>query len=215
MTPKYLVHLNCCRICGVTSKKMIDLFGKQKDQDSPAETIMRYTKLSIQQSDDRPMYICGKCNKKLKNVYEFCQMASNSEENFQQMILVQQMKPPEAVESVLVENEICTHNEANIFDSESESEFIPLDSLVDMDYDIKSEHFDADINTGQSNDFEYSNENLENDKPSAHIERNTETEKTLFDDDERSNNASELEAFTQNETKSTIPQESSDTNEQS
>lgn len=157
MNSPYLVNLNCCRICSETSNKMIRLFRRQTSGISPAEVITRCTKLSIQQSDDRPTQICLECNRKLNDVYEFWELAISSEEKFQQMTSAQQTKHPKAIESVfLVENEekgkYHLLNEANSCENECESKKNALNYVMDTNYDVKSEHIDVD--TEQEKDFE-------------------------------------------------------------
>lgn len=125
---------NCCRICAKTTNKLTNVFTTRKKGISLAEMISYCTQLSINQRDNRPSKICGKCMTDLKVAYKLCNLAKASEERFQQIDLSQQIAPPfpfECVETLLDKDEI----KQECSDDNKET-FSPLDEVPKTQIEI-------------------------------------------------------------------------------
>lgn len=125
-----------CRICAKRSSyNMKNLFGDANDCETLAEKIYQCTQIHLTQQINRPSKVCNQCAYKLEQAYEFYESVKNSEQTFQNMIMMPTLKSKTCTEqkpipAELVEVKMETQDVDNII--EHDSAIVPIADMIDV-----------------------------------------------------------------------------------
>lgn len=136
-----------CRICTKRSYNMRNLFDDVNDGVTLAEKIYLCTQIHIIQQMDRPSKMCNRCVYKLDKAYEFYENVKNSEQTFQQMLLMPTIKSEKCIKETpipaeMVEVKMEMQNVDNIIEHDSTT--TPIADIADVIVDVKEEQTEYD-----------------------------------------------------------------------